>query len=260
MRCSRRFLPIALLACGWPIAARADTVHACFPYRDGMLLRYRATTTLDDQARLQWLLSLSKTAPGPAETEQVTLRTLAKGWQNGKPLEREETFLRDARGIFAAPRADASFGPDVLLPGMADLARPDTVWSFEGPRALPFALHLLGVGQRNLGELPTYGLYHVLAHGPLETAAGSFADAIQVTAIEQVAMRLLGQEPEIVLFRARRFYVRDLGLVREQLAFLDYPRLGVLTTELETYQGAAPQLAEDAAERTGTADESSKAT
>jgi len=225
-----------------------------------MLLRYRATTTLDDQAQLQWLLSHRKTIAGPAETQQVTVRLLAKGWQNGQPLEREETFLRDGRGVFAAPADDASFGPDVLLPSMTDLAEPDTVWSYDGPRALPFSLYLLGLGQRNPGDLPTYGLYHVLGHGPIETAAGSFADAIQVTAIEQVTMRLLGQEPEVVLFRARRFYVRDLGLVREQLSFLDYPRLGVLTTDLESYQGAQPLLAEDPAERTEGEGEASKPT
>ncbi len=140
-----------------------------------MLLRYHATTTLDEQARLQWLLSHRKTVPGPAGTEQVTLRVLAKGWQNGQPLEREETFLRDARGVFAAPQPDATFGPEVLLPGPAALAADDAVWSYDGPRALPFAMHLLGLGNRNPGDLPTYGLYHVLGHGPLETGAGSFA-------------------------------------------------------------------------------------
>ena len=238
-----------------PVVASAEPedggpLNAYFPYRDGMRLNYTATTTLDETAKLQWFVTHLKTVDGPADTEKVTLRILARGWQDGQPLGREESFLCDDRGIFVAPEAGDGFGPDALLPGVNKLSRPDSVWSFDGTRQIPFALHLLGLGQRNPGMLPTSGLYHVLGHQPLETAAGSFADAVQVTAIEQVTMRLLGQEPEEVLFRARRFYVRDLGLVREQLSFLDYPRLGVLTTELDTYKGAAPLLAEDPAKRT----------
>lgn len=244
----------------WSPARADDVANPYFPYRAGLWLRYRATTTLDEQGRFEWRLTHQKTVPGPAGTERVTYRLLGQGWDNGRLLERQESFLRDGRGVFAVPRADGTFGPAMLLPGPVALASPDTVWAWSGDRGVPFGLNLLGLAQRNPEPVPTDGLYHRLSHGPLETAAGRFAEAVQVTAVESVTMLLTGQEPESVLFRARRFYVAELGLVREQLMFLDHRQLGVLTTDLIAWGGAAPKLAEAPAPRTDLTDESSNAT
>ncbi len=235
-RCSRVAWLVAVLAVG---GAGAATPHAYWPYATGVRLRYETRTTLQTDAVLHWSAGFKQAVEGPPGGQVVTVRLSANRWAEGQPVARDEQYLIDPRGWFTPWEADGDqdYGPRPLLPSAGELGAVDTLWHYEGSRHLPFALHLLGLIRDADVPQPAGGSYHVLSVGPLVTAVGDFPQAVQVTGIERVPLRLLNPAPEIVVFRARRWYVPGLGLVREGLECLDLPRLGRLTTELVGYEG-----------------------
>ncbi|MCC7494404.1 MAG: hypothetical protein IT204_18750 [Fimbriimonadaceae bacterium] len=235
----RGWLLVMLLA---PALRAADTPHGYAPWQAGVVLRYQTRTSLQENALLPWSVSYLKSEPA-AGGHLVTLRAAAARLTPRGNLQRDEVWLLDPRGLFAPGGSDGSWGPRYFLPPAAELQVADCVWQFEGRRALPFALHLLGLANGGDQPVATGGRYHVLRSAPLETAVGQLAGVLQVTCVERVAMRLLRPEPEPVLLRVRRFYAPGLGLVREWLEFLDFPRLGTLQTELVGYEGLPPVTA-----------------
>lgn len=231
-------------------AAAAATPHLFFPARPELRLSYLTRSTLDENAAFRWQQALLDIKANEAGAEEVRLKLTAQRFINGAPLTRVDSYVREGRGIFTpvvSTGASGTYGPSPLLPDAAHLAIADHVWTYRGERPLPFGFWLLGLVRQNDRPLPTEGTYHVLNVGPIETPAGKFAEAVQVTGIEQVRMILLGDKPEDVLLRCRRFYVRDLGLVHETVNFCDLPRAGRLTTEL-TAQAAPDEKAPAAAD------------
>lgn len=225
--------------------ARAETagatVNAYYPLAGGMRLQYLTRSSLDNRATLTWSVTHQRTTAGPEAAEVVWVKSLASRWRRGQPVQREEHYLREERGVFTPAEDDAeSYGPRYLLPPEDDLVA-DAVWVYAGLRAIPFAFHLLGLVRNNDLPVPTSGRYHVLDVAPLATPAAEFQAACQVTGIERLTIPVLKPEPEDVLLRCRRFYVKGLGLVREDLEFLDMPRLGALTTELTGWENATPE-------------------
>lgn len=235
----------ALVLLTFTTAIPAATDHAYFPLEDGVRLSYVTRTTLKDDVALHWTLAHVKTSEGPADSERVVVKLLANRWAEGQPLQRQEQFLLDPRGLFTPELEDGEetghYGPHPLLVSGKELEQEDEVWRYRGDRPLPFAIHLLGLVRNEDEPVATEGRYHVLELTPIETPAGRFENAVEVTAIEKVQMVLLRPEPEDVLLRSRRFYVRGLGLVHESLQFLDLPRLGSLVTQLTGYEGTKPE-------------------
>ena len=229
---------LLLAFAGWWSAAWAD-VSPYLPFKAGARLTYRTTTSLDADARLQWETSLRRAEELDGGAERVVLRSAARFWVSGRPLEREETLVREPRGLFSG-EANGAYGPTPLLPAAPELERADAIWVYEGRRSLPFPLAVLNLLRHNDGPVRTTGRYHVLNLAPLETAAGRFGQAVQVTGVERVTMALRGEQPEDVMLRCRRWYVRGLGLAREVVEFAEYPSLGRLTTELVAYVGLTP--------------------
>ncbi len=216
-------------------AAGAAAAHPFFPARPELRLSYLTRSTLDENAAFRFHQSLLDVKVNEAGAEEVRLKLTAQRFLNGAPMTRVESYVRERRGIFTPVVSlgpAGTYGPSPLLPDAAHLAVADHVWTYRGERPLPFGFWLLGLMRQNDRPLPTEATYHVLNVGPLETAAGKFDQAVQVTGVEQVRMVLLGEKPEEVLLRCRRFYVRDLGLVHETITFCDLPRAGRLTTEL----------------------------
>lgn len=234
---------LLLTGCLTVAAAQTTATPAdYFPYRAGVRVRYQTRTTLSPNEVLTWETAFLRSSVS-GEAERLVLRSRGQGWQRVNPLEREERYLRERRGLFTPDSANGveltSYGPLALLPPVMTLERLDEVWRYEGVRTLPFAFHLLGIIRNGDRPVLTSGRYHVLSQGPITTLAGEF-EAVQVSGVERVSMLLLAGEPEDILLRVRRYYVRGLGLACEQLQFLDLPRLGVLTTEVVAYDGLAP--------------------
>lgn len=220
-------------------ASAEEATHAYFPTDAQMRLSYAARTTLDENAVLRWDVTLLRTAPLEGGARRVQFRVLASSWESGRPVGREELYVIDPRGVYtpAEDNTDAGYGPFALLPSADALARPDTVWHYIGRRPRPMALRLLGLLGRADTLAPTEGHYHVLSIGPLETAAGTFERAVQVAGVETLDVQLEPGRSMNVLLRCRRWYVAGIGLVGEDFAFLDFPAMGVTSTELTAYEG-----------------------
>ncbi|MBI2299965.1 MAG: hypothetical protein HYU66_13665 [Armatimonadetes bacterium] len=231
-----------------------------YPARTGMRLTYVATSSLSVTDSLRWELSFQKSTEVPPDAAQITVRVSAGRLDpTGRPLTREERYVADQRGMYTLDPdvADAGYGPRPLLPAPDRLGSVDTVWSYKGFRWRPMALGLFNMLGPPGVPAATEGHYHVLAVAPLTTQAGTFKGAVQVAGVEAFDAPIDADHSLRMLLRCRRWYVRGVGLVREQFEFLDYPGLGLTTTELVAYTGVAelptaPQhVAEAAGQKSG---------
>lgn len=216
--------------------------NAFFPAQVGMRLTYVTSNSKEPDKSLRWELSFRRTDSLAPDAERITLRALVNRLEtNGQPLTREEHYAAGQQGVFTfdPDSAEERYGPTPLLPGPEQLNRVDTVWRYRGFRPRPLALGLFGLLGAPETPVPTEGHYHVLAVAPLTTKAGTFKGAVQVTGIESFDVALDAEHSLNMLLRCRRWYVRGVGLVREQFEFLDFPVLGLTTTDLVAYTGVA---------------------
>lgn len=243
MRAARYLIGLMLVA----VAAQAeDEVHRYYPLQPGARLTYLTTSTLAENVALAWELSYLRGSALADGGEQLQVRYYAMRGAGGKAALRHERLVREPRGVFTPRGAGAQtdgYGPWPLIPAVDRLERIDTVWRYEGQRHLPFAMLILDLTSPSDTPVATQGRYHVLNRQQLETRLGTFAGAVQVTGVERVEVTLRPGETLPLLLRCRRHYIAGLGLAREEIAFLDYPRLGQLTTELVSYTGIKPETA-----------------
>jgi len=186
--------------------------------RTGALRLYESRSTVLPDRIVNWQSQYFSSLDLPDGSRQVTLKTAATGsvvW----PPARNEVYVLDPRGMFTPtsttdPPDPTEYGPTALLAAQPELQRVDHVWRYEGQRAVPFSFTVLMLTARNMDPVPTSGRYHVLAIGPLETPAGTFANAVQVAGVERLALNLGDLLNDDVLLRCRRWYVRGIGLVQ----------------------------------------------
>ncbi len=213
---------------------------------DGAKRVYESSSSIIEGRVVRWETTRHASITLPQGGRQVSLRTAGQGtafW----PPPRIEPLVDEPRGLFtnsstSKPIDPMLYGPRPLLPADADLARPDTVWVYEGQRPVPFAFAAIMLAVQNPDAIPLSGRYHVLNVGTLDTPAGSFAQAVQVTGIERLEVALTEAAYEHTLLRTRRWYVPGVGLAKEVIEFPQYPMLGRVTTVLSSYIGlrAAP--------------------
>ena len=233
----RRRLAISLVV--FAAAALAEPRHDYFPVAAEARMEYQSHAAFNDEA-LQWTVRPLRSEAVGERVATVELRTETGFYGERRPVQRNDRFVIEPRGVFLAQR-EGNYGPLPLLPGAEKLARVDAVWRFDGERPLPFGFFLLRSLVGDLAQpVPTSGRYHVLNHEAVETAAGTFPEAVQVVAIERVRITLTHGEELDLMLRCRRWYARGVGLVKELIEFTDYPRLGRLSTELRGYEGLTP--------------------
>lgn len=224
-------------------AALEPEGHAWFPLAKGSRRSYVARSTLDPSAALHYEVTVLRATEAAEGGVRAVAKVLAHRWESGQPLYREEHYLADRRGVFMLSGADEA--PAVacqVLPSESEVDRFETAWDYRGLRPRPMSLRLLGLQGQADTPSAAQGIYHVLSVGPLETEAAPFKRAVQVAGVEEVEAHLGGGRVVNVLLRMRRWYVRGVGLVREQYEFLDYPSMGITYTELTGYTGLAEDL------------------
>jgi hypothetical protein len=229
----------------WAGLARGADGRGYEPLGDGARRTYETTSSLSERVRFTYDVVHQKTAALPDGAERVVAHLQAANWVAGEAVERDEQWVREPRGVFTFNgKSDATaatdWGPTPLLPAAPELEQTDHVWHFDGERALPFALGMLGLLERNPAPVTTSGEFHTLEIGPVHTPAGDFPRAVQVSSIERAHMSLRADQMIDLLMRCRRWYVDGVGPVREVIEFPDFDTLGRLTTELTAYSGLTP--------------------